>query len=120
MSTTITMGNVTVSGDFNLVTAKNIQDSFNKVAGSGASAELKDRLGKLALEVANLARALPPEKAEEASRSLETFTSEVLAKKPRKEWYELSAKGLIEAARTVAAMAAPITTAVKAVLALLA
>jgi hypothetical protein len=120
MNTNIQLGNVSVTGDFNLVTATNIQNSFNKAANAGVDAELKEKLKAVAVEVANLAKKLPPEDAEKVSKDLETLTSEAVSKKPRKEWYELSAKGIVEAAKTVAELAAPVTTAVKAVLALLA
>jgi hypothetical protein len=120
MSTNIQMGNVTVSGDFNVVTATNIQNSFNKAANSGVPEELKTKLKELSVQVANLVKELPPDDAEKASKDLEALTSEAVSKKPRREWYELSAKGLVDAAKTVAKMAAPIATAVKAVLALIA
>ena len=120
MNTNIQMGNVTVTGDFTLVTAKNIQNSFQKAANADKDAELKEKLQAVTVEVANLAKKLPPEKAEVLSKDLNSFTDEVISKEPRKEWYELSAKGLLEAAKTVAEMAGPVTTAVKAVLALLA
>jgi hypothetical protein len=116
----IQMGNVTVNGDFNVVTADNIQNSFNKAANAEVDAELKEKLKAVAVEVANLAKELSLEDAETLSKDLDRFTDEAVSKKPRKEWYELSAKGILEAAKTVAEMAAPVTTAVKAVLALLA
>ncbi|CAE6694473.1 hypothetical protein R69619_00410 [Paraburkholderia nemoris] len=119
MNTTITMGNVNVTGDFNVVTATNIQSSFNKAANAEVDADLKDKLKSLAVEVASLAKKLPPEDAETASKNLETLTSEAVSKKPRKEWYELAAKGIVEAAKTVAELAAPVSAAVSAVLALL-
>jgi len=120
MNTNIQLGNVNVTGDFNLVTATNIQNSFNKAANAEVTVELKEKLKAAAVEVANLAKKLPPEDAEKVSKDLETLTSEAVSKNPRKEWYELSAKGIVEAAKTVAEMAAPVTAAVKAVLALLA
>jgi hypothetical protein len=119
MNTNIQLGNVNVTGDFNLVTATNIQNSFNKAANAEVATELKDKLKAVAVEVANLAKKLPPEDAEKVSKDLETLTSEAVSKKPRKEWYELSAKGILEAAKTVVEMTSPVTTAVKAVLALL-
>lgn len=119
MKTNIRMGNVTVGGDFTQVTAENIQNSFNKVASSDAGENLRDSLSKLAHQVAQLAKELPPDKAEHVSKDLESLTSEALSKAPRRKWYELSAEGLQEAAKTVAGMAEPVTEAVKAVLALL-
>lgn len=119
MNTNIQMGNVSVTGDFNLVTATNIQNSYNKTANSGVRAELVEKLKLAILEVASLARKLPQEDAEKLSKDLEILTSEAVSRKPRKEWYELSAKGIMEAAKTIEDMVAPVTTAVKAVLALL-
>jgi hypothetical protein len=120
MNTSIQLGTVNVTGDFNLVTATNIQNSFNKAANAEVDARVKDRLRELALQVANLANQLPSEDAERVSKDLEALTSEAVSKKPRKEWYELSAKGIIEAAKAVAAMAGPVGVAVKAVIDLLA
>lgn len=120
MNTSIQLGNVTVTGgDFNLVTAKSIQGSFNKAANADVSAELKEKLQALTVEVAKLAKELPAEEAEKAARDLEALTDEVTSKNPRKKWYELSAEGLIDAAKAVGEIAAPVVTAVKAVLALL-
>jgi hypothetical protein len=119
MNTHIQMGNVTVAGDFNLVTAQNIQNSFNKAAGADVQAPLKDALKALTTQVAELARQLAPDQAETVSKDLAALTSEAVSKDPRKPWYELSATGLLDAAKTVAQMTGPVTTAVKAVLALL-
>ncbi|HJV60784.1 MAG TPA: hypothetical protein VJ743_07540, partial [Albitalea sp.] len=120
MNTHIQMGNVTVAGDFNFVTAQNIQNSFNKAAGADVQAPLKEALKELTTKVAELAKQLPPEKAEAVSKDLAALTSEAVSKEPRKPWYDLSASGLLEAAKTVAAMTGPVTTAAKAVLTLLA
>jgi hypothetical protein len=120
MNTTIQIGNVSVTGDFNVVTAQNIRDSFNKASGPGVADELKEKLQALTIEVGKLATKLPPDDAEKVSRDLHTLASEATSKAPRKAWYELSGQGLIEAAKTVAAMAGPVTKAVKAVLSLLA
>lgn len=120
MNTTIQIGNVSVTGDFNVVTAQNIRDSFNKASGPGVAEELKEKLQALTIEVSNLITKLPADDAEKVSRDLHTLALEATSKAPRKAWYELSGQGLIEAAKTVAAMAGPVTMAVKAVLSLLA
>lgn len=119
MNTTITLGNVSVSGDFNLVTAKSIENSFNK-ASSASKPELAEALKALSTQVAELVKQLPPDQKETAARDLEALTTEATAKAPRKAWYELSSQGLIDAAKTVAGMAAPIATSVGVVLKLLA
>jgi hypothetical protein len=120
MNTHIQLGNVTVAGDFNLVTAQNIQNSFNKAAGAEIQEPLKDALKDLTAKVAELAKQMTPEQAETVSKDLATLTAEAVSKEPRKPWYDLSATGLLDAAKTVAHMTAPVTAAVKAVLALLA
>ena len=119
MNTHIQMGNVTVAGDFNFVTAQNIQNSFNKAANADVSEPLKEALKDLTTKTAELAKQLPPDKAEAVSKDLAALTTEAVSNEPRKPWYELSANGLLEAAKTVAAMTGPITTAVKAVVSLL-
>jgi hypothetical protein len=120
-TTKVVLGNNnTITGPFTVVTAETIQNSFNSIAKSDTKEELKESLKQLTVQVAELAKLTPPEKAEEIARDLESFTKEATSKAPRKKWYELSADGLLEAAKTVAEMAAPVTTAVKAVLALLA
>jgi len=119
MITNIQMGNVTVSGDFTFVTAKNITNSFNKIGESNANDDLKEKLKVLAIEVAKLAKELPPDKAEEVTRDLDSLTSEAVAKNPRKKWYELSLQGILDAAIFVASMIGPISTAVKDVSSLL-
>lgn len=120
VNTNIQMGNISVTGDFNLVTAKNIENSFNKGQAANVSDDLKACLQTLAVEVAKLAKQLPPDAAESASKDLASLTSEAVSSKPREAWYQLSANGLLEAAKTIAEMTGPVTTAVKAVLALLA
>jgi hypothetical protein len=107
-----------VSGNF--VVASTIQNAFNKIDGSEASAELKEKLKTLSQAVAEMTTKLPKEQAEQAARDLETLTTEATSKTPRRKWYELSAEGLIEAAKTVGEMAAPVVSAVKAILPLLA
>jgi hypothetical protein len=112
-------GDVSVTGDFNAVTADTIQNSFNKATGSDAAPELKAKLEELAEQVATMAKALPEDAAEQAARDLEVLTQEATSKKPREAWYKLSAEGLVEAAKTVGEVAKPIISTVTAILALL-
>lgn len=116
----ITMGDVTNTGNFSVTVADTIERSFNTAAQSQAQDALKEELKKLATQVADLARQLPPEKAEEVARDLEALTKEAVSPQPRRKWYELSADGLVEAAKTVGQVAAPIAATVKTILSLLA
>jgi regulator of replication initiation timing len=119
MTKVVLGNNATINGPFNVVTADTIQNSFNSIAKSDASDELKQRLQELTVQVTELAKHLPSEQAENVARDLEAFAKEATAAAPRKKWYELSASGLVEAAKAVAGMAGPVTSAVKAVIALL-
>ncbi len=112
--------NVTVTGDFNVVVADQIENSFNRVAASDVKQELKDALQQLAIESAKVAKALPAERAEEVARDLDTLTKEATATQPRRRWYEVSAEGLLDAAKAVGEAAKPLVETVKLVLALLA
>ena len=121
MNTTIQFGDdATISGEFTVVTATNIKNSFNKTTNSDVTDDLKEKLKAVAVEVTKLAKMLPPDDAENVSKDLEALTSEAVSKRPRKEWYELSARGIVDAAKAIGEMATPVTVAVKAVLALLA
>jgi len=114
----ITIGdNVKFTGD--LVVANTIQGSFNKISSSVASDEIKEKLKQLTEAVTDMCNQLPQDRAREAARDLEALTSEVLSDKPRRKWYELSAHGLIEAAKTVGQVAAPVISIITALLPLL-
>jgi hypothetical protein len=120
---TMTNYNVTISGSNNtvgdIVVAEKIQNSFNKAEASTVSKEQKENLAKLHQQIVELSKELPPDKAQQVAGDLESFTNEVTSSSPRRKWYELSGGGLIEAAKTVATMAGPVTTTVKAILSLL-
>ena len=118
MKTSIEINGSTV-GDVSAVTAERISDSFNKVAKSSVNEDLKKRLEDLQCQVLALAKELGENDAETVAKDLSTFTDEVLSKAPRREWYSLSANGLVAAAKTVAGFSVPIANAVKSVLSLL-
>jgi hypothetical protein len=111
-------GNV-FHGDVNVVAAKTIQDSFNRLAASNASPDLRAALEALHKTVAELGPRLPAAQQTQVAKDLETLSSEATSEAPRRAWYELSGKGLVEAAKAVGEFAAPVATAVGKVLALL-
>lgn len=114
-----TLNNFGTMGDVNQVAAQSIDNSFNKIAQSEASQELKAKFEELNAQVAELLKSLPKDKQDKVARDLETLTEETASKEPRKPWLELSAQGLIDAAKTVGEIAAPVITTVKAILALI-
>ncbi len=113
-------GNVSVTGDFNVAVADQIEGSFNRAASPGVPEELKAALQQLSIEVAKVAEQLRPAQAEAAARDLDSLVKEATAAEPRKKWYEVSAEGLLEAAKAVGETAAPLIEVVAKVLALLA
>jgi hypothetical protein len=111
----------TVHGDVQVgqLVAQTIANAMNWIQGSDAPDELKARLMEVQQLTAELVKKAPPDVQEKAAKSLDVLTKEATSDKPDRAWYEVSAKGLIEAAQTVAELTGPISTAVKAVLALL-
>ncbi len=115
----INISNSTV-GDVNQAAADSISNSFNKVAASSAPDELKEQLKRLSEAVAEMCKHLPDEEQQrQAAQDLKVLTDEAVSEEPRRKWYELSAEGLIEAARAVGEIASPVITTAKAVLAFL-
>jgi hypothetical protein len=109
-----------VGGNVNQVAAKTIRESFNQVTESEASSELKSKLEELGKLVEDMLGAGLSEKDQKkVARDYKGFAEEATSEEPRKEWYELSAKGLIEAAKTVGEIATPVIAVVKSILALL-
>lgn len=115
-----TIANSTVQGNVNQVVAQSITESFNVACQSDASQTLKDKLEDLTRVVTEMCKELSEAKQREVAQDLKVLVDEATSKTPRKKWYELSAEGLIDAAKSLGEIAAPVTNAVKGVLALLA
>jgi hypothetical protein len=119
----VTHGHRVQVGDHNtidrLVTATTVQDSFNTVRESAVDAQLKARLTELCSQVETLLASAPGERRKEIEQDLSALVAEATRKEPRKRWYELSASGLVDAAKACAGAASPVIAAVTAVLAVL-
>lgn len=108
-NTTITFGdNARIDGDFTVVTAKTIQNAFNKVGKANAPPELKKALETLSRQVAEMAKQMEAAKSEAAARDLETLVTEATSSQPRRKWWEMSIDGLVEAAKTLGQVASPV------------
>ena len=94
-------------------------DASDRFEADGGSADLAHRLESLHGLVEQLVAILPPVEAQTASRDLETFAREVTSPKPRRPFYEVTAHGLVRAAKAVAHLSVPVAEAVEAVLSLL-
>lgn len=108
-------GDLTIHGD--------VQNAFNTInqidTGTGQGKTLQGLLTDLHREVTRLIDALPEGQRPKVARSLRTLTEEAASAQPDRRWFQLSAEGLIDAAKAVAAFTEPVTAAVKAVLAFL-
>lgn len=103
-----------------LVVGENISVSYAAI-GTASGAALKLALEKLVKTSSAAIEKIPdPGLKLKASEQLKTLTEQAASPKPSKWLLELSSQGLIDAAKTVASMATPVATAVKAVLALIA
>lgn len=105
----------------NIVQAESIERSFNQVAASRASDELKGAMKELAAAVDKLLvhPELDPSHRERIERSYETLAKEASASNPDSAWTAVSANGLKAAAATVAALAPTIASVVDRVVSLL-
>jgi len=99
------------------IAAGYIEDSF-KAAGKTANGEVQDALERLTTNAANLIEKLDASEQQMVSRKLRALTEEAAASVPDKSFLKVTGEGLIDAAKTVAEMLGPITTAVKGVLSL--
>lgn len=89
-------------------------------ASSASEQTLKTALEALVKETARLAEALADESAKvDVSARTKVLVEQATQERPSKPLIEFSAKGLIEAAKAVSALAEPIAKAVTAVLSLL-
>lgn len=101
-----------------ITVAKNIENSFN-TAGTASNVEIKEALQKLTESITDLCKKVDTEEQETVSRKLNMLTEEAVAKNPDKSILKVTGEGLIDAAKTVAGLVGPVTTAVKGVLSLL-
>lgn len=109
-------GNV-VHGD--LVVAKSITNSFNRISESSMNESIKKAMHTLALSVEVMTKSVSKDAAQQMSTDLDTLSKELSLLKPRRPWWELSIQGLREAALVVKEIGKPVVDAINALLPLL-
>lgn len=110
--------NVTISGGtigvLNVAEyMQNVTNTVNQnLAGAtNAPEDVKSLVAQLAQEVETAGNQIPPEQAPQAQKmgkNLEALSREVASPEPERAWYEVSLKGLKEAAETVGELGKPI------------
>lgn len=104
----------------NLTQAESIEGSFNSTSTPGQESELDGLLKTLFTQVTQLCKELDQSRAEQVRRDLELLVAEAKSSQPRQKWYELSAEGLLEAAKSTKALFDPISKTIKSIISLLA
>jgi hypothetical protein len=94
-----------------------LDNSFNRIE-EHSNATLQEALKELHSQVTQLIGKVGDDHKETLARDLDGFVAEATASKPRKPFLEMSADGLIKAAKTVAQMAGPITATVMKIISL--
>jgi hypothetical protein len=115
-SQTITNSTITNS---TLVIGDAITKVTNSIQASSSSDAVKDALLTLTKAVEQMASSLPKQRQEEVARDLQALAAEATSPTPRRKWYEVSAEGLVDAAKAVAGIGAPVIESVKLLLGLL-
>ena len=96
-------GAVVNLGDNNQFT-QTIQSSFN----TPSNPDMALLLAQLTQAVEEMLKHLPAEQAQEARDDLKRLQEELQKPQPRKKWYSVSIEGLIQAAKNVGAIGAPV------------
>jgi hypothetical protein len=94
-----------------LVIADTIENSFNSLKDAQVNDEVKKLMQELLKTISEVSTKIPSDKLNEAetmARDAETLVKEVSSSKPRREWYEVSLKGLKQAAINIGEIAVPV------------
>jgi hypothetical protein len=102
----VLLENATIYGDF--AVADSIKNSFNKVATSAASNELKDLIKELTVAVGKMTQEMPKEQAEDAADDLQKLVEQATSEKPKRKWWSVSVDGLTQAAKNVGKIGEPV------------
>jgi hypothetical protein len=102
-----------------LAVGQNIELSY-EMANDIKSNSLRDKLEELVGLASKLAEAIEPEDMKnDVSTQVKTFVAEAKKDKPSRWGLDVSSAGLLEAAKTVASLAGPVTTSVKSIMELI-
>jgi small GTP-binding protein len=100
--TSIKVGDHNQNVNINQAVAEKIEGSFNRANdATNKSDEIRTLLKQLAQEVAKIAEAQEPAKAEDTANHLEVLTTQATSEKPNPSYWKLSKEGIIDAAKAV-------------------
>jgi hypothetical protein len=97
---TITIGDGNVfNGDAFI--GNRLRDIYTKVKKGKRNKQLRSTLEGLTLAVTKMTEGMPKADAERVVNDLQTLSNEAVSPAPRRKWWQLSAEGLVEAAKAV-------------------
>jgi hypothetical protein len=110
--------NVSVSGQGNIVNVADIISNVNNtvtqnLSNSAASDDVQKLVKELAAQLEQISGKIDPAKTAKMGKNITRLSEEVAAQEPERAWYEVSLKGLKEAAEAVGELGAPIAATVK-------
>ena len=79
----------------------------------GQASEVKDLVRALTEQIAALSKQVDPKQTQNMGDAVETISKEMTKSEPRRAWYDLSLKGLKEAAEALGEVGTPILGIVK-------
>ena len=98
------------------IEAEQITNSFNKVTGSDAPADVKAAVAQLQAAIEQVLPTLTKPEAEKVKASVDIIATQATATEPIEAFVQAAGKTLVEVGETVGELAKPISTAVNAVL----
>lgn len=106
---------VNVSGTGNIVNVaeymSNVTNSVNNnIAKSDADDEVKQLIMQLKDEIELISNKVEPSQLKKMGKNLEALSNEIASEEPERSWYDVSLKGINEAAKAVGQLAEPILT----------
>jgi hypothetical protein len=97
---TITIGDGNVfNGDAFI--GNRLRDIYTKVKKGENNNQLRSTLEGLTVAITKMTEGMPKADAERVVNDLQTLSNEAVSPSPRRKWWQLSAEGLIEAAKAV-------------------
>jgi hypothetical protein len=91
----------------------------NSLEKSTASDEIKKLVAELTAQISAVASKVDPAKTQKLGKNLEVLSKELAQPEPERAWYDLSLKGIKEAAEAIGQIATPILGVVAKLSALL-
>lgn len=107
-----------ISGTGNIINVADYMENVtntvnNNLSDSNADDEVKKLINQLATEIEIIANKIDPSQLKKLGKNLEALSVEAGSDEPDRSWYEVSIKGLTDAAKAIGKISEPIINIVK-------